>query len=164
MSKKIPFERTSTSEMSFLEASVRGFVIGHAILCISTARSFIKDRGHQRLERMMIPKAIEGPGIRLMSPLLGSSYLCVGALNFLAASIFNFDDCCYTLIGSGLGLHVNMAVIRSNLNEYLSTMYKPAALKRTCRIQFGIGGMCCLVGLVGLVQNKRPFKGDGWKW
>ena len=111
--------------------------------------SYINMPRNEVLITLLKKEGLEGPGLDIIVPFLGISYITIGSLNLLAAAVFIIHEACYVLIASGFLFHIGMATVRSKLDPQTYSLYKPGQISQTNRVQFGIGIICMLIGIIG---------------
>ena len=98
---------------------------------------------------MLKNEGLEGPGLDILVPFLGISYIAIGGFNLLASVLFSINEACYILIGSGFLFHIGMATIRAKLDLQTANLYKAGMVSKTNTTQYFIGILCCTVGFMG---------------
>ena len=128
---------------------VRGFLCLHGFILAKQGMSYINMPRNEVLITLLKKEGLEGPGLDIIVPFLGISYITIGSLNLLAAAVFSINEACYVLIASGFLFHIGMATVRSTLKPQTYSLYKPGKISQTNKVQFGIGIICMLIGIIG---------------
>ena len=128
---------------------VRGFLGLHGFMLAKQGMSYINMPRNEVLITLLKKEGLEGPGLDIIVPFLGISYITIGSLKLLAAAVFIIHEACYVLIASGFLFHIGMATVRSKLDPQTYSLYKPGKISQTNKVQFGIGIICMLIGIIG---------------
>ena len=128
---------------------VRVFLCLHGFILAKQGMSYINMPRNEVLITLLKKEGLEGPGLDIIVPFLGISYITIGSLNLLAAAVFSINEACYVLIASGFLFHIGMATVRSTLKPQTYSLYKPGKISQTNKVQFGIGIICMLIGIIG---------------
>ena len=92
---------------------VRGFLCLHGFILAKQGISYINMARNEVLITLLKKEGLEGPGLDIIVPFLGVSYITIGSLNLLAAAVFSINEECYVLIASGFLLHIGVETVRS---------------------------------------------------
>ena len=134
-----------------MEYIVRIFLFFHGCLLGKQGVSYINNPRNEVFLNLLKNEGLEGPGLDIVVPFVGISYLTIGVFNILAGIVFSVNEACYTLMASGLMLHIGMATVRATLDRRASDLYKPGMLAKTNKIQYGMGIVCTTIGIIGLL-------------
>merc|ERR1719186_326699 len=132
-----------------LTVIVRGFLYLHGLLLGKLGISYINVPRNEVLISLLKKEGLEGPGLDILAPFLGISYVTIGCFNLLAAVLFSVNEACYILIASGFLFHIGIATVQSRLDPRTYNLYKPGIIPQTNRVQFGMGVMCMMIGIIG---------------
>ena len=108
-----------------MEYIVRGFLFLHGFMLGRQGTSYIKTPRNEVFLNFLKKEGLEGPGLDIVVPFLGISYISVGVFNILAGIVFGIKESSYILIASGLVFHIGMATVRSTLEPITYDLYKP---------------------------------------
>ena len=133
-----------------LTVIVRGFLCLHGFFLGKLGISYINVPRNEVLISLLKKEGLEGPGLDILAPFLGISYVTIGSFNLLAAVLFSVNEACYILIASGFLFHIGMATVRSKLDPRTYNLYKPGIIHQTNIFQFGMGVICLMIGIVGI--------------
>ena len=133
-----------------LDYIVRGFLCLHGYLLCKLGMSYINTPRNEFLISLFKKEGLEGPGLDILAPFLGISYVTIGSFNLLAALLFSIKEACFVLMASGLLFHIGIATVRARLDTSTQNLYKKGKIYETNKSQFGIGCLCLLFGLTGL--------------
>ena len=132
-----------------IEYTARGFLFLHGFVLGKQGTSYVKIPRNEVFLTLLKKEGLEGPGLDIAVPFLGISYLTVGVFNILASLTFHINEACYVLLASGFVFHIGMATIRAKLDTHTADLYKPGMIRQTNIMQYGIGMVCCTVGIIG---------------
>ena len=132
-----------------MEYIVRGFLCLHGLMLCNQGASYINTPRNKVLVGMLKKEGLDGPGLNIIVPFLGISYVTVGGFNLLAFVVFSYSEACYILIGSGLIFHIGMATVRAKLDVQTADLYQAGMVRKTNMMQYGIGIICCTLGTIG---------------
>ena len=134
---------------TMIDFIIRGFLCLHGFLLGKQGISYINVPRNDVLISLLKKEGLEGPGLDILVPFLGITYVTIGSFNLLAAVLFSVNEACYILIASGFLFHIGIATVRSRLDPRTYNLYKPGIIPQTNRVQFGMGVMCMMIGIIG---------------
>ena len=134
-----------------MEYIIRIFLVFHGFGLAKQGVSYIKSPRNKVFLDLLKTEGLEGPGLDIVVPFLGISYLTIGSFNILSGIVFGVNEACYVLMTSGLMFHIGMATFRATLDRRASNLYKPGLLVKTNIIQYGMGIVCTAIGIFGRV-------------
>ena len=132
-----------------MEYIVRVFLFFHGCVLGKQGVSYINNPRNEVFLSLLKKEGMEGPGLDIVVPFVGISYLTIGVFNILAGIIFSLNEACYALMVSGLVFHIGMATVRATLDRRASDLYKPGMLTKTNILQYGMGIVCTAIGIFG---------------
>ena len=131
--------------MEFGDTSSRTFLCAHGLLLCRQGLTYIKSPKNEILMSMLTVEGASGPGLNIIVPFLGISYITIGMLNIMSGLLFGLKEASLVLGLSGLVFHIGMAAVRATLDHKTSLMYKPGVISKTNRTQAFIGLFCLVV-------------------
>ena len=134
-----------------MEYIVRVFLFFHGCVLGKQGASYINSPRNKVFLDLLKKEGLEGPGLDIVVPFLGISYLTVGVFNIISGIVFSINEACYLLMASGLVFHIGMETVRATLDRRASDLYKPGLLTKTNIVQYGMGMICTVIGIVGLL-------------
>ena len=132
-----------------IEYIVRGLLFLHGFMLSKQGTSYVKIPRNEVFLTLLKKEGLEGPGLDIAVPFLGIAYLTIGMFNILAALAFYINEASYVLFASGIAFHIGMATIRAKLDTHTADLYKPGMIRQTNIMQYGIGIVCCTIGIIG---------------
>ena len=96
---------------------------------------------------MLKKEGLEGPGLDIIVPFLGASYVTIGSILLLAALLFPLGEACSVLVAYGLFFNIGQATVRVRLDAH--SLYKPGMIAKISGFQFILGVLCLVIGIIG---------------
>ena len=133
---------------------VTGLLLILGVLLAKQGLSYIFTPRNPVLLSLLKKEGLSGPGLDIIVPFLGISYLTIGSLNLLAAAFFTKREASSILLVSGLIFHIGMATVRACLEPGTYNLYKQGAIWKTNIVQLVVGVACVATGIIGLVYDE----------
>ena len=135
-----------------IEFILRVFLLLHGLWLCRIGMLWIKNPRIEVFEYILTNKGLDGPGLDIMVPFLGKSFFTAGILDLVSSLLFGTKESSYVLIISGIFFHFGAIFIRSTMDEKTLGFFKEGYWIMNS-MQFVIGFVCLLVGILGYLQG-----------